>query len=82
MLGTWSGSSKTLEYTIDVERIDLENMTVTLSYEIVDSYWGTDYYSGSGTFEINGNNKATFRPDGGTMFTLTFGREGVCLCNF
>lgn len=81
MLGTWSGSSKTLEYMIDVERIDLENMTVTLSYEIVDSYWGTDYYSGSGTFEINGNNKATFRPDGGTMFTLTFGREGVCLYN-
>ena len=81
MLGTWSESSNILEYTIDIESIDLENMTVTLSYEILDSYLGTNYYSGSGTFEIDGNNKAEFRPEGGKMFTQSFGREGVHLYN-
>ena len=82
MLGTWSESSNILEYKIDIENIDLDNMTVTFSYDIEDSYLGTNYYSGSGTFEIDGDNAVKFQPDGGKIFKLTFGREGVCLYNF
>lgn len=53
MLGTWTKNEEYLQYTINIESIDLESMSFTCSYDIIESTWGTHHYTGSGTLDLS-----------------------------
>ena len=86
MLGTWTKNEEYLQYTINIESIDLESMSFTCSYDIIESTWGTHHYTGSGTFGFERYSDSAgcfseFRPDErrGSVCKVFFDRDGVKL---